>query len=143
MIPNYKQSCTQLLLNWEEDQYDSPTVQGYKHCPFCKTDLAYDATFCIISCVYCSYHLEFAYYYPPLSLNSPLFSFEARQPMPGIMRLFYQDRKITYERRNDQHTFNCGKLMSPAIYCWERSTPIISLQTMLNKINSLILARKI
>ena len=116
MIPDYKQSCTKINLDWENQNLKVfPTVL----CPFCANFYGTDFDMSYIKCHKCRYIIT---------------GFSYRN---GINILTYNNRHLYYAFSSG--VFRCEQHPNYRYKEWSHPSPtIIDLQTTLNKMNSFI-----
>ena len=114
MILNYKQSCTKISLDWDNENLNNICQQ----CPFCRT-------------FYVLYIVGTTVYF--VECNKCKYSIAGYSFKNGISAIYYNGRslhKLKYQQ------FICSK--SRCAKEWEQLEPFNDLQTILNKMNSLI-----
>ena len=114
MIPNYKQSCHKIVLDWDNDLL--PAVFFTEHCPFCGGTLFIENAY--VECHYCKYSI--------LGNRSK-----------GIACIYYQNTST--HRLDRQSLFRCCKSFHQ--YKDFAQSPLTDFQTLLNKINFFTLSK--
>lgn len=137
MIPNYKQGCKKIILDMEKDHWSSVRAILPKHptggcsiCPYCQAIIDIFPTTCVIRCSRCEWQIVFAL---PKVKNSP-------NTYAPIQYIVAYGHSIGYV---EQVVFDKPVLSFSRTHIEPVDSSRIDLRYILNRTNSLILAKRL